>query len=299
MAAAAGALAAGGAASAAVIASDGFDAATHPTGSRTVVTPAVVPGNNGIPFFTRFADPGNGTATIVSDSAVGGATAEALSVTNTTASNSFPVIGVLPAMGMVTNVNDAVTLSFKFRFLNATTVADNNTAFRFGLFNSKSTPVTADNTTASNDDQGYYVTMGDATQASSTLAYNESGGTSPILGGTDRNPATASAGVTGINDNLGHTVSMTLTRTSATALGMSLVIDGGAPVTTSFSVIYPGFDEIAFSDGFVGTASGQLNFAVDDVQVTANNVVVPEPMGLGLAGVVVAGGMLGRRKRRA
>jgi hypothetical protein len=154
VAAAACALTAGGAASAsaAVIASDGFDAATHPTGSRTVVTPAVVPGNNGIPFFTRFGDPTNGSATIASDSAVGGTTPEALSVTNTTASNSFPVIGVLPAMGMVTNVNDAVTLSFRFRFLNATTVGDNNTAFRFGLFNSKSTPVTADNTSAANDD---------------------------------------------------------------------------------------------------------------------------------------------------
>jgi hypothetical protein len=34
------------------------------------------------------------------------------------------------------------------------------------------------------------------------------------------------------------------------------------------------------------------------VQVTANNVVVPEPMGLGLAGAVVAGGVLGRRRRR-
>jgi hypothetical protein len=78
---------------------------------------------------------------------------------------------------------------------------------------------------------------------------------------------------------------------------MSLVIDGGAPVTGSFSVIYPGFDEIGFSDGFSAASSGQLNFAVDDVMVQANNVFVPEPMGLGTLASVVTAALLRRRRK--
>lgn len=282
-----------GAARAATILNDGFETTTHPTGFRTVAT------GTGAAFYTRNDATTTGTAAITTDAAVGGAAPQVLTVTNNqTTSQSYPVLAPLGGFTTLTNTNDTATLSFKFRFINATSATTSNGNFRFGLFTSQGTVVTGDNQpTTSDDDQGYYVQFGNSAQTTNNLFYRESGGTQPILGGVDRANIAASTTVAAITDTASHTASLTLTRTSATAIGLSLSIDGGAAVTgsTSSSLI-SSFDEIGFTDGFV---AAPLNFAIDDVQLTASNFTVPEPGAIGLAAVAGMAGLMRRRQRRA
>jgi hypothetical protein len=287
----ASALGLGTRASADVIVNDGFDVLTHPTGSRSVAV------GTGIPFYTRFAVPGNGNSTIATDAAVGGASPSVLSVTAGTAS-SFPVIGLLPGVASLVNTNDNVTLTFRFRFLNPDTATDGNSNFRFGIHGSNGTPVTGDNSGASDNDQGYYAQIGDAIQTNTNLLYRESGGTSPILAGIDRAVTTSSDGFAAITDSGPHTGTFSVTRTSPTTIVTSVSVDGGAAVTGSFTTLYTSLDEIAFSDGFTASASTQLNFEVDDVQVSATSFVAPEPAGFMVLSACGLGGLLRRRRGR-
>ena len=153
--------------------------------------------------------------------------------------------------------------------------------------------MTGDNQpTASDNDQGYYVQIGDAAQTNTNLFYNEAGGTPTILSGTDRANVASNTGVPAIADNLGHSALFTVTRTNATTITLSLSIDGGTAVTGTTTNLRTQFDEIAFSDGFVAVP---LNFEIDDVQVNASTVV-PEPAGLGL--LAAGAGLLLRRRRK-
>jgi hypothetical protein len=275
-----------------VIANDGFETDTHPTGFRTVAVASPVPGNNGIRFFT-VKDPNAASASITNDVVLG---SNALVVNNTPNSTSFPIVGNLPLFPTLNNVNDNVTLTFRFRFLNAPTSAPSNSAFRFGIYSSNGTPVTGDNQIgASDNDQGYYVQIGDADQVVNNLFYRESGGTSPILGGTDRSTGNASAGVAGITDTNAHTAAFSITRTDAATYRLALSIDGGTPVTMNAGTPYTQFDQIAFSNGFGNPA---MNFAIDDVRIEATAYAIPEPASLSLA-AIGAIGLLARRRRVA
>lgn len=283
-----------GTASAVTIASDGFETATHPSGFRSVATASPAPGNNGVPFYAVKA---TGTATLAADAAVGGASPTALVTSGVAGGTNYALVGNLPLVGTLDNVNDNVTLSFRFRFLNQGTATASNANFRFGLFSSNGSVVTGENqTTNSDNDTGYYAQIGDAAQATNNLFYNEAGGTTTILSGTDRAVVNASTTVAAIADNAGHGVVFSLTRTSATAVALSLSIDGGAAVTgTAGGTLRTAFDEVAFSNAFVATS---MNYAVDDVSVIATSFAIPEPTtGLAAAGALV-GGMLVRRRRR-
>lgn len=274
-----------GNAGAAVVVSDSFETATHPTGDRTVAA------GQGVQWFVR--NPTGGSAVIGSDATFG---SNALAVTNTsTSAVSYPVTAPLGGVATLANVGDSITVSFSFRFLNAGSVNDGNSNFRFGIHNSMGAPPSADGQQSNTDnDQGYYAAIGDAAQGTAGLFYNEAGGTAPILGGTDRANVAASAGVAAITDANVHTAALTLTRTDATHVGLSLTIDGGAAVTGSDSTanLRTTFDEISFGDAFI--SGTQLNFALDNVQVDATAFTVPEPGALGLA---AAAGLLARRKR--
>ena len=271
-----------GSAGAAIVITDGFEAATHPTGFRSVATAP------GVPFWATKST--NGTASLVADGTFG---SQALTVTSTTATN-YPVVAPFGGFSTLTNVGDTVNLSFKFRFTNQGTATPSNANFRFGIEGSQGTFVTADGQTAtSDDDKGFYVQIGDTAQATNNLFYQENGGTTSILSGGDRTIVTASNTVAGLADNAIHTASLTLTRNAGT-IGLSLSIDGGAAVTgTSSNASIASFDEIAFSNGFATTS---MNFAIDDVSVTATNFAVPEPATAGLIALGAVGALARRRR---
>jgi hypothetical protein len=216
---------------------------------------------------------------------------------NTTTLNDS-IIGVLSQPITLAAQGDFIRLEFTFRYTNAGTAAANAAGFRFGIENSNGTPVTADNQTSiSDNDQGYYAQTGVGTVAplSTNTLYRESGGTFPILGGIDRtNLATNSAGAA-FNDNNAHTVSFSITRTAGNNISLSLIYDGGTPITnttTSGTGNFFTFDEIAFSNGFV---TSPVSFNLDNITITS----VPEPATMGLTSFGAVG-MLGlvRGRRR-
>ena len=268
---------------------DGFELTTHPSGFRTVAT------SPGIPFYMGRSPDGSNTALLTTDNTAG-FTGTVFSINGSTAAaTNFPAIGLLPTTALLTTVGDTLTLSFSFRFTNSPSM--NQGAFRFGLFDSNGTSLTADGPVATTDnDRGYYAMVGSAGSlpGSGNVLFVENGGVSPILGGTDRVATTANNNGVSISDNLVHTVSLTLTRTSLTAMGMSTTIDS-TTTTGSFVTLWTSFDEIGFGNTFAAT---NTQFNIDNVKVTATSVI-PEPSTVALCGLAAIGLGLGRRRRVA
>lgn len=291
------------------IASDNFEFAHHPETSpgsgiqdRTVVTGGV----NGIKFYTRNATPANLSVNIVNDPLPGGLGTKVLSfvdTANTTTLNDS-IIGVLPQALTLGSTGDFIRLEFTFRYTNLATALPNAGGFRFGIEGSNGTVVTGDDQAATSDnDQGYYAQTGVGPSpanapVNSNVFFRENGGTFPILGGTDRLSINLPAGTTGMafNDELAHAVSFTITRTAGSNISLSLIYDGGTPLTVNTAGgtgNFFTFDEIMFSNGFV---TSPLSFNLDNVSVVSN---VPEPTAAGLLslGSVALLGLIRRRAR--
>lgn len=265
------------------IVNDGFETTTHPTGDRTVAS------SPGVAFYTR-AVTGSSTLAIANDATFA---SNVLAFDDTNGDGqSEGIVAPLGTSLSLDNTGDFLTLSFSFRYTNNASAGANNANFRFGLFNSQSTAVTADNQVESVNDMGYYVQVGSggSVAATNNIFFEETGGTAPILGGIDRSNKVASSTGFGINDNAIHTASLTLTRTSATVMGLSLTIDGTTITASDTSTLITSFDEIAFANGFSTTG---LDFLLDSVVVTSS---VPEPSIAGLA--VLAFSCLALRRRR-
>ena len=267
-------------ASAVTVLDDGFEVATHPTGFRTV---AIAPGS-------AYYGSGSPSAALTNDATFG---STALTVT---ATSGYQIISPLGGSISLATIGDTLTLSFRLRFTNTPTA--DASAFRFGIHSSAGTPVSSDNfgTTVADNDQGYYGLVG-ATTAPTTGAtlFNEAGGTPPILAGGDRATITTNTAGPAISDMLAHTVSLTITRTSASVMSFSYVFDGGAAITATNSTnLRTSFDEIVFTNGFTTPALAQYN--IDDVLLEASNFTpIPEPAAAGLAGIGLLVMLLRRR----
>lgn len=277
-----GFIASAGVSSGLTVLNDGFEIATHPTGFRTVHT------SPGSPYYGVTSP----AASITEDAVFG---SRALTVT---AGANYHLVSPLGGTISLTNVNDTLTFSFKLRFTN--TPATDASAFRFGVFSSNGTPVASDNFGAgvSDNDQGYYAVLGAASSPATTATlFNEGGGTSPILGGTDRTALTTSAAGPSIAaaDNTAHSVSLTITRTSLTQISLSYIFDGGTPITAvdNSANLRTSFDQIAIANAFTTTFA---QYSIDDVLLTASNFTpIPEPAAAGLAGIGLLGLLMRRR----
>ncbi len=275
-------IASAGISSGITVLNDGFELATHPTGFRTVHA------SPGSPYYGSTAP-----AAAITDDVVFGS--RALTVT---AGANYHLISPLGGSISLANINDTLTLSFKVRFTNTPTA--DGAAFRFGVYNSNGTPVVTDNfgNGITDNDQGYYAVVGAAsTPATTATLFNESGGTSPILGGVDRAALTTSATGPSIaaGNTASHSVSLTITRTSLSQISLSYIFDGGTAITAvdSSANLRTSFDQIAISNGFT-TAFAQYN--IDDVLLTATNFTpIPEPAAAGLAGFGLLGLLIRRR----
>jgi hypothetical protein len=291
--------------SAGTLVSDSFETSDHPTGDRTVVAG----GGSGIQFYTRNATGPNYSVNIVDDSGTGGLGSMALQSNDTINSGPVicPIIGLLPQAITLALPNDFIQLDFKFRYTNveglppSSTASSNGSGFRFGLYGSFGTPVSADaqttgvlvNTTC-DDDRGYCVQAGVlGNPTTTTTLYHERGGTYPILGGGDRDNFTTVAGP-GFSTNAVHTASLKLTRGTGTNVALSLSYDGGSAITATDTSGYFTFDEIAFSDA---TAPVPLIFNLDNIVVTTN--LVPEPETATFLAIAAAGRLGFSRRRKS
>jgi hypothetical protein len=220
---------------------------------------------------------------------------------NSPLSTSKPIIGLLPLNAATREYeHDFITLSFSFRFVNNASVTAAAANFRFGIFNSTGTPVTSDSQTTSDNDRGYYVTGGKQRHDGAKchkyiLQRRRHHPADPRQHRPDKCNGEFRRAV--IKQYRTSTrPAFTLTRVNATAISLSLVIDGGTAITGTDTTanLRTSFDEIAFSNGFTNPG---LNYAIDNVVISSS---VPEPNTVGIvtAGTLVGAAVTRRRSSR-
>jgi hypothetical protein len=275
---------------AAILVNDGFELATHPTGSRTQKA------GLGAAVYTVYSSSIT-SANIQNDAAFG---SSALVVSDLLADgNNSPIIipfnyGGEPAR--LNQVTESIEVRLSFRYIGSATTPDYPYQFLLGLYDDDNSPVTADNQSinGSIDDQGYFVRIGESSATPNNEVFaRESGGSPPILAGGDNvNFLTSSPGFS-ISDDAVHTAVFSIRVTAANTLQLSLSIDGAPALTaedSSMSQIRD-FEELAISNASF-TPQG-INYAIDNVVV--EHTFVPEPG----VGALLAGGaalLCGRRR---
>lgn len=273
-----------GVSSAISILNDSFETATHPGGFRTVFSAG------GSAYYTK-----TGSLSLGNDSSFG--STRALTMTST--ETGYSIISPLGGTISLAAVGDTLTFGFKVRFTRTGAAAD-AAAFRFGIYSSNGTPVTGDSyffSTVDND-RGYGAVIGNTTApgAGGTI-FNETASPTQtgLLGGDDRRFLTASGAGPAISDQVPHTVSLTLTRTSATVMTISYTFGGTTITTTDTTGIHDTFDQITFGTGFLSPVS---SFNIDDVKLDASNFSpIPEPSAAVLSAVAAAGLVIRRRRK--
>ncbi len=170
----------------------------------------------------------------------------------------------------LSNFGDTITLSFDFRILSST---NSRTDFRFGLFNNGGTVVTGDlgdDDTLVDDDRGYNVTLSTGTENRARLYYD--GGTSTLLGGSDRTQLASNDSFGGISDNLKHTARLTLSRNvdaeGEPSMDVVFVLDEGTAGEKSMSDDHTG-SNVVFTFNEIGISNHD-----DNIDCIIDNVVV-------------------------
>lgn len=238
----------------------------------------------------------NLTLNVVADSFAGGGSLNALAVDVGGIDAFKRIVGLFPSTTLGSGIGDSLKLTFAMR---ATNLVSNANGFRFGLYNSAGSVISADETNTSNNaaetnDFGYYVRIPTGTPAGPTSLLDEpfgdntmggtTGGTS-IVTGTPPNVA--------INDTVGHLFALTLTRTSATSIGFQVELDSNVIATGSdTAAIVTTFDEVYFGTG----ATNNFDYVLDNVQLEA--IAVPEPTWVACFAAVAGLGLWRRTKAR-
>jgi len=279
-----------GGAQAVTVINDGFEADTHPTGFRSVAQ------SPGVPFIQPNAV-NTGTASLAVDNSMGNpAGNKALAVISSSTTSSHILTSTLGGTISLTNVGDTLSLSFKIRLTNTPT--SSASGFRFGIYSSNGTPSLTESSglAASNDDSGYYSTIGVnfSPPAAGAVLFSESGNLDPILAGTDRTAITASGTGPSINDTLVHSINLNITLVNSTTMSLSLSFDGGPAITGTTTSLRTSFDGIAISNGFQETPT---SYNIDDLLLTATNFSpIPEPSVACLWGLATLGWIARRRR---
>jgi hypothetical protein len=214
-------------------------------------------------------------ALAMADDTLGIGTGTALQVTP--ASTGKGLAAAIPVQTLADG--DTLALSFDWRFT-GTTSLNQSKALRFGLHSSNGTPVTADGTTESDNDKGYFIATNPGASGSANTVLHRENGTSPgVLGGNDW----TTFGTAGASLNAGtstHTAFLTITRT-----GSTLVVSGQ-------------IDNLAVA---TGTDAAPITYAFDQLAVTLAGASLTSPIRIdnvtveyfpSMAGQTVGGGTL-------
>lgn len=249
------------------------------------------PGNpTDLAWYTRFSA-SVGTVTTGVDASLNNNAALLLNKVESGAGNNVQTAAPFANFALST-VGQYLQLNFDFRLSNTNYPAGINN-LRFGLYNDQGTPVTVDESTASNDDKGYYFGLGSGSVSAAQQIFREDSGISPILGGTDRtNLGTTSAHI--VPDFLKHAASLRVERT-ATGVDISVYLDNTLLLTRSDALAgaITSFNMLAVGSAFNGT---DTDFNIDNVQIDTN-VAIPEPTSWALLGCGLLAGWQWRRRR--
>lgn len=203
------------------------------------------------------------------------------------------LVGVVPTITTLANVGESLVLTMDFRF-NVAPVGSFS-GFRFGLFNSNGTSVTGDNSGVAGpaaNDFGYGFTFGTGAASNNAVSIFKSASGVPLAstGGS----ITATGTPFTVSNALAHHLQITLTRLTATSLGIEFRFDGSVVATaTDASSPFISFDEIYA----VTNAQSGRNYLLDNVTLQ----FIPEPsVGALLAiGGFAAAILLRKRQNRA
>lgn len=245
-------------------------------------------------WYRRFST-GIGTLTTGTDASLNNNGALLFNKIENSAANSALAVAPLPTTWSLVNIGDYIQMSFDIRANNGSFPANVN-AIRFGLYNDMGTVVTADESTNSNDDQGYYAGIGFGSFTAGQQTYRELGTASPVMGATDRNTmANPAATSLGLSDQLKHSAMIRVERTATgilltVGLGDSLFITNSELLATAVT----NFNQVAISSGFVNS---NTDFNIDNVVIDIQAMAIPEPTTWGALalGAFVGGCFLRRR----
>ncbi len=246
--------------------------------------------------------PGGQTLTVQNDAA-GIGDGNALAVTHTATDAQRGLLANFSAVTL-TSFGDEISLSFDFRILNSP-LTNSKEDFRFGLLNSSGTVQNSDQLVddIADDDIGYYIRASTGTQTE--WSYVKERGPPGFLSG-NLSQMLADQQLGGINDNLSHTVKMTLTLaefeststpgTFFTGLDVAFVMDEGlageismVEDDRSLATGTTTFNEIGFSSN-----DDDIDYIIDNVSVIFSPI--PEPATMALLGMGVMIVFLRRRR---
>ena len=170
-----------------------------------------------------------------------------------------------------------------------------NYAIRIGFYNSNSSPVNADFSTASNSWIGLFGASGNrnGSGAKSNNFYQASNGDN-VLDAGDVTPDTAIGGTARDSSSGSRTITFRVEKTSATDLSLQL-ISGSVNHTDTLAIASApttSFDALAVSMNF-GHSTHDREASFDNIAVT----MVPEPSMLSLVAIVGIATMMMRRRR--
>lgn len=189
-------------------------------------------------------------------------------------------------------IGNALELSFNFNF--QASPSSNLAGLRFGLYNSNGTSLISDNSTADDNDLGYFAFLHTGAGIGSDFRKETGTSNSPVIGGdnADLDAASSSTLATPTFGTGSHTARMILTRTATSSLLLELLVNNISLYSVTDTNATGGF--ITFDEVAIGRGAITQNLVVDNITVTY--YPVPEPASLGL--IAFGGLTLLQRRRR-
>ncbi|HOW69597.1 MAG TPA: hypothetical protein PKY77_03260 [Phycisphaerae bacterium] len=179
-----------------------------------------------------------------------------------TGNQAYQVASLPPTL--LANAGESIRLTAQVRF---TSMTDYRDTLRFGLLNQGVTSVTLDQLTPAiiEDDCSYFATVATgAVGAAARIAANSSGGADGSIFGLDENIVTENPFSRMINDNLPHSLSLTVIH----AFGDSALIDYSIDGSTALRGHDPSFPVFYFNGvGFGSVPSPGISYHLDDVLI--------------------------------
>jgi hypothetical protein len=220
----------------------------------------------------------------VAGDAAGIGSGNALNVDNT---SGFAKLGSNFELVLLDDLGDVATLSFDVRRLAAGTPMGTLPTFRFGLFDSGGSPLTADTATVilhnTHDDNGYHIQLNVGQSGATSL--RETPEQNGILGGpTAPNQLTLGTGsgaaFDGLNDTDPHEIVLTLTRV-ANGISVRVGVDGTTVIDVTDEGIDPDtdlpaglfvteFDVVGFG---IGSSGVVFDYRLDNVRLDTASMI--------------------------